>query len=97
MKKTAKKLIAMLLSLIIITTACAAAFSVFAEDSVNADTTAVSEDTTAAEEDDHEAHPTFIGLFIVFLREIASFIRYIFYGVWQGEPVPPPISIPNVG
>lgn len=97
MKKTANKLIAMLLSLVFIITACSAAFSVFAEEITETQTTIAAEETTAPEEDDHDPHPTFIGLFITFIREIASFIRYIFYGVWQGEPVPPPVSIPVVG
>lgn len=98
MKKTANKLIAMLLSLIFIITACSAAFSVFAEDTAEVDAVAaVADDKASAEEDDHEPHPTFTGLFVVFIKEIISFIRYIFYGVWQGEPVPPPITIPSVG
>lgn len=81
MNKTLKKIIAVVLSLMMILSLASVCF--------------------AAEEDDvHEDHPTMLSLTIAFFREIISFLRYIFYGVWVGEPGPseiPSAPISSVG
>lgn len=88
MKNSLKKIIALVLSLIIISSVMAVGFSVYAEDAVSV-TVADSEEET--EEDNHTS---FFALTINFFREIFRFFKYIFYDVFLGKPVPdvPPLS-----
>lgn len=77
----AKKLIALLLSLMLILSTFAVGFGAFAADS----NVAV---VDASEDESEETHSTFFALFIEFVKEIGKFIKYIFYDLWLGDPAP---------
>lgn len=68
MNKTLKKIIAIVLSVMMILS--------------------VTSVSLAAEEVPHEDHPTMFSLISTFFWEVVEFFRYIFYGVWLGEPGP---------
>lgn len=69
MNKTLKKIIAVLLSVIMILSVTSVSFA-------------------AEEEAEHEEHATMFSIASTFFWEIVEFFRYIFYGVWMGEPGP---------
>ena len=69
MNKTLKKVIAILLSVMMILSVTSVSLA-------------------AEEEVPHEDHPTMFSLMSSFFWEFVEFIRYIFYGVWMGEPGP---------
>lgn len=86
MNKTFKRIIALVLSFIMLMSVSAACFSVFAEDEDTAVTTTVLAESE--ESDEHDAHPTFFAMAITFWKEIFSFLKYIFYDVFRGLPAP---------
>ena len=69
MNKTLKKVIAIVLSVMMILSVTSVSFA-------------------AEEETVHEDHPTMFSLISEFFSEVVEFFRYIFYGVWMGEPGP---------
>lgn len=71
MNKTLKKVIAILLSVMMILSVTSVSFA--AEEST---------------EIDHGSTPTMFSMIISFFQEFISLIRYVFYGVWIGEPGP---------
>lgn len=85
MNKTLKKIVALMLSLIMILSVSAVCFSVFAEDGAVVENT---EDTAAPAESEHPAHTTFLQLFVDFFKEVFNFFKYIYYDVFLGKPVP---------
>lgn len=84
MNKKLKKIIALVLSLIMILSASAACLSAFAADET-ADRVEV---VGGSDEGDHPAHSSFTEIFINFYREIFNFFKYIFYDVFLGKDVP---------
>lgn len=74
MNKTLKKIVALVLSIMMILSLASVAFAV-------------------DEDEVHEDHPTFFSMTITFIREVYEFFRYIFYGVWIGEPGPSEIAL----
>lgn len=69
MNKTLKKIIAIVLSVMMILSVTSVSLA-------------------AEEEVPHEDHPTMFSLISTFFWEVVEFFRYIFYGVWLGEPGP---------
>lgn len=69
MNKTLKKVIAIILSVMMILSVSSVSFA-------------------AEEEVPHEDHPTMFSLISTFFWEVIEFFRYIFFGVWVGEPGP---------
>lgn len=78
MKKSIRKIIALALSIIMIMSVAAVGFSAFAE-----------EPTT--EHAEGHLKTSFFQLFIDFVKEVFSFLKYIFYDVFRGvQPEPAP-------
>lgn len=78
-----KKIISLVLALIMIMSVAVVGFSAMAAD----DDVAIVEVTeTEANEGAEEAHRNFYQIFWDFCVEIYEFFRYIFYGIYIGEP-----------
>ncbi|MBR5438554.1 MAG: hypothetical protein IKV21_06515 [Clostridia bacterium] len=73
MKKNFKKVIALLLSVLMLMSVMAVGVS--------------AEDAASGEPEGTEEHRGFIQIFIDFFKEFVGFFRYIFYDVFRGEPV----------
>lgn len=83
MKNSLKRIIALVLSLIILASTAAVSFASFAAPQEDSSIT-----TTTGDEDNEQPHPTFFKLFIEFVKEIYNFFKYIFYDVILGRPAP---------
>lgn len=84
MKNSFKRIIALVLSLIILASTAAVSFASFAAPQEDSAITT----TTANEDDSEQPHPTFFKLFVSFVKEIFDFFKYIFYDVILGRPAP---------
>lgn len=87
MKKTFRKIIALVLALTLSVSMFAVVFSAFAAD--DADTSAV---TAPVDDSEEEEHTTYLQLITDFFKSIFAFLKYIFYDVYLGKPAP---EIPN--
>ena len=86
MKKSLKKAIALILTLVMLMSAFVGVLSAFAEDEPEVTEAA---DVTEAEkgEEDFE-HNSFFNIFVRFWKEVLSFWKYILYDVLLGKPAP---------
>lgn len=80
-----KKIISLVLALIMIMSVAVVGFSAMAADDDVA-ITEVTDEATGETEETEEAHRNFYNIFWDFCVEIYEFFRYIFYGIYIGEP-----------
>ena len=78
-----KKIISLVLALIMIMSVAGVGFSAMAADEYIAVVEAVEGEAT---EENEEEHRNFYQIFWDFCVEIYEFFRYIFYGIYIGEP-----------
>ncbi|MBQ8504258.1 MAG: hypothetical protein IJ491_08275 [Clostridia bacterium] len=87
MNKTIKKVMALVLTVLMLMSVATTAFAASAEDDPSIPVSEVA--TTEAPADDSsevEAHRSMIDIFIDYVMEVFNFFKYIFYDVFLGEP-----------
>ncbi len=86
MNKTIKKIMALVLTAIMLMSVAAVAGASYVDPETGITVEEVQTTAPTGEDDTVEEHRSLIDIFIEFWKDVFEFFKYIFYDVFRGEP-----------